>query len=257
MSDSLKYPCSSCGASLVFNPGSASLKCEYCGHENHIPQSEEEVEELDFHQHVAELEAREETEEQVTVKCGVCGAETEFDTNVSSDKCPYCDSQLSTEQKSSRQIKPKSLLPFQIEKKEANDLHVAWIKSLWFAPNNLKKGAQLHGMHGMYMPFWTYDSFTITWYRGERGDDYTVEEEYEEEDEEGNKVTKKRTVTKTRWTRVSGTVYNDFDDITIPASKSLPYKLLEELEPWDLENLTPWNADFLTGFRTENYQLSV
>ena len=112
-------------------------------------------------------------------------------------------------------------------------------------------------MYGIYMPYWTYDSFTITWYRGERGDDYTETEEYEEKDADGKTVKKTRQVRKTRWTHVSGTVYNNFDDILIPASQSLPYGLLEKLEPWDLHELLPWNPDYLTGFRTENYQLSV
>ena len=257
MNQSLKYPCNQCGAFLVFNPGRASLTCDYCEHENHIPQSEEEVEELDFHTHIMRLEDREETEEQPMVTCDACGAETAFDSSISSDNCPYCDAHLSTGYHNSRQIRPRSLLPFKVDKKDADRLHREWIKSLWFAPNKLKAGARLHGMHGIYMPYWTYDTFTITWYRGERGDHYTETEEYEVKDADGKTVKKTRRVRKTRWTRISGTVYNNFDDILIPASQSLPYDLLEKLEPWDLHELLPWNPDYLTGFRTESYQLGV
>ncbi|MCJ8329312.1 MAG: hypothetical protein HRT89_02165 [Lentisphaeria bacterium] len=253
----MKYPCGQCGASLVFNPGTANLKCEYCGFENIIPQSEEDIKELDFEGHIAKLESREESTEDITVKCGVCGAEATFDSSISSDECPYCASPLSTEKKSKKQIKPKSLLPFKIEMSEADDLHLKWIDSLWFAPNNLKKRARLNGIHGMYMPFWTFDSFTVTFYTGERGEDYWTTETYTTTDSKGNSVTRTRQVRKTRWHRCSGTVYNNFDDILIPASTSLPYKLLKELEPWDLGNLTEHNTDYLTGFRTESYQLGV
>ena len=42
------FPCKSCGANLEFTPGVQQLACPYCGSENEIPQSEEQIVELDF-----------------------------------------------------------------------------------------------------------------------------------------------------------------------------------------------------------------
>ena len=42
------FPCHSCGANLEFTPGAQSLVCPYCGDDNAIPQSVDQVEELDF-----------------------------------------------------------------------------------------------------------------------------------------------------------------------------------------------------------------
>jgi hypothetical protein len=104
----------------------------------------------------------------------------------------------------------------------------------------------------MYIPYWTYDSDTISRYKGQRGDDYSTTESYTENDK-----TKTRTVTKTRWTSVSGTLKLFFDDVLVIASKSLPQKKTNKLEPWDLENLIPFDEKFLSGFRTETYRIGL
>jgi hypothetical protein len=64
-------------------------------------------------------------------------------------------------------------------------------------------------------------------------------------------------VTRTNWYSVSGSVSNDFDDILIEASNSLPKDKLRALEPWDLKNVMEYNDQFLQGFRTENYQVDL
>ena len=60
-----------------------------------------------------------------------------------------------------------------------------------------------------------------------------------------------------RWSSVSGTVFKYFDDVLVVATKSLPNNKLYALEPWDLENLKPYDSQFLTGFKTENYQITL
>jgi hypothetical protein len=108
----------------------------------------------------------------------------------------------------------------------------------------------------MYVPYWTYDADTISYYTGERGDDYWVTESYTTT-ENGKTVTKTRQVRKTRWHRVSGVVFNVFDDLLVLASEGLPTKCAEKLEPWDLENLVPFDDKYLAGFRAERYQVDL
>ena len=66
-----------------------------------------------------------------------------------------------------------------------------------------------------------------------------------------------RTITRTRWHSVSGHVDNTFKDLLVVASKSLPKKYVEKLEPWELDNLVPYNDSFLSGFKTESYQVDL
>ncbi len=69
-----RFPCGSCGAKLEFQPGTESLICSYCRHENIIVQSDEPIVELDFQAFLSRLENEAETTEQNLAKCDACAA---------------------------------------------------------------------------------------------------------------------------------------------------------------------------------------
>ncbi len=251
--------CRNCSAKLKFAPGTISLKCEYCGAENEIEIKQEVIEEIDFLSFIDNQLQAEDKIQVATISCNACGAETTMQDNIVSDLCPFCANPLVVKEGTTKQLlKPKSLLPFKIDTKQSLVLFRSWIKSLWWAPNNLKNYAQQsEKLAGMYIPYWTYDSNTTSSYSGERGDDYQETETYTTTDSDGNETTEERTVTKTNWTYTSGTVNDSFDDVLVLGSNSLPRKYTEALEPWDLENLIPFDEKFLTGFKTESYQIDV
>jgi len=253
-----QFPCGQCGAKVKFDPRAAALKCPYCGHENAIPKSASDIKELDFHTYLQQAGSQAEQIQTTLVRCSGCGSEISVDPQVQSELCPFCDSAFVTGEKTAAGIKPESLLPFQVERKKAVDLFHKWAAGLWFAPNKLKHYARTTGsrLAGMYVPYWTYDANTTSWYQGERGDDYQEQESYTEI-ENGERVEKTRTVTRTRWTSVSGVVYESFDDVLVVGSSSIPLKQAERLEPWDLENLVGYDASYLSGFRTERYQVDL
>ena len=56
---------------------------------------------------------------------------------------------------------------------------------------------------------------------------------------------------------MSGHVSNQFDDILVLASNSLPPKIAQRLEPWDLKNLVPYRDEYLSGFVAESYQVDL
>lgn len=248
------FPCRQCGAKLEYQPGTTVQKCPYCGAENAIAPVAGEIRELDF---LREAEAHEELVETITVKCQACGAESTKPPNVTAGRCPFCGADIVATAASTRQIKPKALLPFHVDRATARGAFQKWIRSLWFAPNALKRLARQDSpIDGMYCPYWTYDCDVTTDYTGLRGDDYWTTETYSTY-ENGRHVTRTRQVRRTRWTPVSGSVFNQFDDVLVMASHSLPRKYAERLEPWDLQNLTPYQDDYLSGFRAESYQVDL
>ncbi len=251
------FKCGNCAAKMKFEPGADGQKCPYCGHENPIPKSEADIEELDFRTHLATLSESAEMEERLTIKCSDCAAETTADPNVTSQECAFCGSPIVATAASKKQLRPRSLLPFKITRDEAREAFGEWISKLWFAPNDLKRRARSEGkLAGMYVPYWTYDSDTTSFYRGQRGEYYWVTESYTAT-ENGKSVRKTRQVRKIRWWPVSGTVWESFDDVLVLASNSLPRKYTEKLEPWDLQNLVPYKNDYLSGFRAESYQVDL
>lgn len=252
------FPCRSCGAKVEYSPGTGALKCPYCGAENEIPQSAEDIVELDFHAYLAEASSREETVETTAATCASCGATSTVESLTSLSHCPFCGTQFMVKAQPHRFLKPKALLPFKVTQQEAWSKFRAWLKKLWFAPGTLKAFARAaDSLKGMYIPYWTYDTNTTSHYRGERGDDYTETETYRTKDSQGRTVTRTRQVVKTRWTPASGVVWNDFDDVLVLASASLPRAKTQQLEPWDLENLVPYQDAYLSGFGAEAYQVGL
>jgi len=252
-----QFECGQCGAALEFTPGSHSLTCPYCGHENAIEAADAPIEELDYHQALANGEAGEETVERLEVKCNSCGASATLDPNVAADECPFCGTPIVKAGTTTRIIKPRALLPFKIKREEARSAFRDWINGLWFAPNALKKRAkQSERLQGVYIPIWTYDCGTASDYTGQRGEHYWVTE-MRPTRVNGKTEMRPQRVRKTRWYPARGHVRNNFDDVLVLASQSLPKKKTDDLEPWDLRNLKPYQDDYLSGFKAESYQVNL
>jgi DNA-directed RNA polymerase subunit RPC12/RpoP len=248
--------CKNCGANLKFAPGTQHLNCEYCNTDNEIISEKTDIIEYDYTSFLEQTISSSEKQTISTVKCDSCGSSTTLAPNVTSSNCPYCDTPLVVKNASTCDlIKPKYVLPFKVERNAAKDGFVKWVGGLWFAPNKLKDYAHnsLEKLKGVYMPYWTYDSNTHSSYSGLRGVYYYVTETYK--DSQGR--TQTRQVRHTNWYPASGTVNNSFDDILVCASHSLPKKLVQELEPWDLPDLVSYNDQYLAGFVTESYQTEL
>ena len=213
---------------------------------------------MDFLAHLEKMTESADMEERTVVKCTSCGAETTLDPLITADDCAFCGEAIVSEAASSQKIKPRALLPFAVTQEQAFSLFSKWVKSRWFAPNALKQYARsdLSRLNGMYVPYWTYDCYTTTFYTGQRGEDYWQTQHYTTR-VNGKSVSRTRRVRKTRWYSASGTVFVRFNDILVLASESLPRKYAEKLEPWDLENLKPHDEQYLAGFRAESYQIDL
>lgn len=256
-SASQQFPCGQCGAPLQYAPGTQALRCPYCGYENSIARTLEPIVEQDFRQTLTKLASAEKLTESVTNQCASCGAQYTPDPSVHADNCPFCGASAVAATKHHRHIQPQALLPFHISHQQAQEMFRRWLKSLWFAPGLLKRYARSDKhLQGMYVPYWTFDAASASTYQGTRGDYYQVPQRYQTV-QNGKTVTRTRMITKVRWTSVSGQVSRFFDDVLVLASHTLPRPITERLEPWDLTNLTPYQEHYLSGFRSEMYQVEL
>jgi DNA-directed RNA polymerase subunit RPC12/RpoP len=259
------FPCANCGAKVEFDPRTRSLKCPYCGHETAISNSgkgkDGAVVEHDFDAYARKLEegmGGEIAGRSSQVKCTGCGAVVLLEDKVVTEKCPFCGTHLENKPESVEgMIPPESIIPFELDLRAGRQAFDKWLEGLWFAPSALKKLADLGQLTGIYIPYWTYDAMTYSQYSGMRGDDYQETETYTEKDAQGNDVTRTRTVTRTRWTPVSGEVQHFFDDVLVCGSKSVPEHLVDRLEPWNLKELEVFKSEFLAGLKTERYALGL
>jgi ribosomal protein S27E len=255
-----QFPCPSCGSKLEFNPQAGELKCGHCGWKEAIPQSAAAIEERSYEQYLqvddSELAALSAT--AMEVECNGCRAKITFEPPQTAGKCPFCGTAIVAQAQTAHPaVTPESLLACTVSQQEARVKVRKWLSSRWFAPNALKQLAQQEGLQGMYLPFWTYDSNTMSHYQGERGEHYYVTESYTTTNSDGEQVTETREVQHTRWHSVSGSVTRWFDDILIPGTQAIPAAQLDQLAPWDLTQLMPYDPAYLAGFKAQRSQVSL
>ena len=260
--DEYRWPCEKCGAQLRYAPGQTHLVCDHCGHEQDIPADvprarAKALQELDLARGLsADLNSGDMVEVRST-SCPNCGAKVEIQGATHATECPFCDTPVVLDTGSERHIKPQAVLPFVLTEAEARKAMVAWLGSLWFAPNTLLEYARKgRAMNGVYIPFWTFDADTASRYTGERGE-YYYETRTVRVRVNGRMETRQEQVRHTRWYPASGHVARDFDDVLIMASRSLPERLGDELTPWEMGALVPYNPEFLAGFQAEGYTVSL
>ncbi len=251
-----RFPCDTCGSDLRFDPGAHQLTCDHCGNVQPITATAPwtgAIQELDFRRAVDEQLSEEEIEETRVTTCPNCGAQTEFDADIHAAECPFCATPVVTDTGTHRHIKPRGLLPFDLDEGTARSALTDWLGSLWFAPNGLTEYARKgRRMNGIYVPYWTFDADTKSRYSGQRGTHY-----YETKTVMRDGKRRQVRVRKTRWRNVSGRVARFFDDVLVLASRSLPKKYTDGLEPWDLSALEPYKPEYLAGFRAEGYQVEL
>lgn len=263
-----ELPCGECGAPLTFKPGASKLICQFCGTENEIEGSGQqispwgertgggpEIKELDYLAALNDALDDAEIEETATIRCTGCGAEVSFDSTTQADDCPFCATPLvRSESHSHRHPKPQGVLPFAFEERNAREHMAKWLGSLWFAPNSLKKYAEAgRPLAGIYLPHYTYDAIGDADYQGQRGDAYYVTQTRTVM-VDGKPQTKTVQVRKIRWSRVSGKVRHMFDDVLVQASDTMgATKDGAEYAgaSWDLAALEPYRTEYLAGFRAE------
>ena len=255
-----RFRCPGCGADLQFAPEGGNLTCPYCGRQERIEPAGAAVEERPYEQY---LQAHPDqlgtlAEGALEVACQTCGATVTFTPPLVAGECDFCGSPLVAQPRSADPVvAPEGVLPFRLTQDAANGSLGQWLGSLWFAPNALKRLAAHEGISGVYLPFWTYDAYAASRYVGERGEHYYTTEHYTERDAQGNTVQRTRQVRHTRWHPASGAVERWFDDILVPATKSLPPERLRALEPWDLEALTGYDPAYLSGYKAQRYQVGL
>ncbi|MFL6332804.1 MAG: hypothetical protein ACJ754_05595 [Pyrinomonadaceae bacterium] len=255
-----RFRCPGCGADLQFAPEGGNLTCPYCGREERIEPPAGAVEERSYEEYL-QLHADQMgtlAEGALEVACQTCGATVTFTPPLVAGECDFCGSPLVAQPRSADPVvAPEGVLPFRLTQDAATGSLGKWLGSLWFAPNALKRLAAQEGISGVYIPFWTYDAYTVSRYEGERGEYYYTTEYYTERDAQGNSVQRSRQVRHTRWHNASGTVERWFDDILVPATKSLPPPRLAALEPWDMGELTAYDPRYLSGYKAQRYQVSL
>jgi ribosomal protein S27E len=241
---------------MDFDPQSGMMKCQSCGATQAIPESATVVVAHpleDALAHVTPLSA-----EALEANCDGCGSVVVFEPPEVAGACSFCGAMIVAQPKAADpMIAPDAVLPVKVTKDAAQKEVREWIATRWFAPNALKKMAEQEGIAGVYLPFWTYAADTASRYSGARGVHYYETEYFTTTDSNGNQVQQSRQVMRTAWSPAGGQVARRFDDVLVPATKSVNEARLNALEPWDLPSLCAYDPEYLAGFKAQRYQIEL
>lgn len=253
-----KFACPSCGAEAVWTPSKQALVCPYCGTVSPCKLADDGslVHEHDLQKALQDIgdEQRGWQSEKVSVQCQSCRAISVFDPTRVGQRCEFCgSSQLIPVKQIQAPIRPESLLQFTVSEDQARDAVRKWYGSRWFAPNALKSSALTDTIHGVYIPYWTFDAQVHADWTAQSGYYYYTTESYT--DGEGH--TQTRQVQHTDWRPSSGQADHFFDDELVPASRGIPFVFLRKIEPFPTQKLVPYDAGYLAGWVVEQYQLDL
>ncbi len=161
--DETNKKCPNCGATVVFDPESGGMLCEFCGYKCELPKADSEnaIVELDF-ESAEKTASFEWGAQKKSVVCKQCGAETIYDALETAAVCPFCGSTSVMPAASSDSMSPGAVCPFAITKEKAGERFTSWIKGKLFTPSKAKKSARPESFQGVYLPYWTYDSQTTS-----------------------------------------------------------------------------------------------
>ena len=141
--------CPGCGAALRFDPHEQLLVCDHCGSKYEPDQ---------FEEYKYTNKAEEEQALEVTLyKCPNCGAELVSTDDTAATFCSYCGSNVMMESRMGRIEYPTRILPFRLDKKDAEAAYKKKLRESLFAPSDLKKDSTLEKFRGIYMPYWNYE----------------------------------------------------------------------------------------------------
>ncbi|MCL2524541.1 MAG: zinc ribbon domain-containing protein [Betaproteobacteria bacterium] len=251
-----KHPCPECGANLEWNAKAQSLKCPYCGAQ--VEWSEETREELG--REVVEQDLDEALRDSprgwgagqgYEVQCQNCHAISVFLDRTVAQRCDFCGSPaIVAHEARNDAITPQSILPFKVSDGQIRDRIRQWYGSRWFAPNKFKTAALTDTLHGVYLPYWTFDAHAAAQWQAEAGYYYTTTVR------DGNG--RSRQVRQVRWEFASGSLRHFFDDELVPGTVGVPLKLLRQIEPFPTTtDLKPYSPEFVRGWTVERYQIDL
>ena len=246
---------------MVWDARRQLLRCPYCGEQAAWEPAaaplpgEEGIAELDLEAALAAAgSARGWGEPRREVRCQSCQAVSVFEGNRVAQRCDFCGSPSIIDHQSGEDaITPGSLLPFQHDQARVRELLRGWYASRRFAPGSLKRAALTDTLHGIYLPYWTFDAQVAARWSAEAGHYYYVPVTVRGP----NGTTSTRMEQRVRWVPASGQLQHFYDDWPLPASLGVHGPLLRQIEPYPFKQLRAYSAEYVRGWTVERYQLDL
>src|SRR4030095_8447090 len=236
-----KFHCPACGAEAIWTPAKQALICSYCGTTSPAQAEltatgEEIIREHDLAAALSRLpdDKRGWQAQKTSVRCQSCQAISVFDAARVGQRCDFCGSSaLVPYEEIKEAFRPERVLTMKLTEVQVRETIRKWYGSRFWAPRKLKTRALTDEVHGLYIPYWTFDAQVHADWTAESSDYYYETEYYT--DAQGKQQS--RQVQKERWYPSSGSLDHFFDDELVPASRGVQADMLRGVQPFPTKEL--------------------
>ncbi len=252
--NALHLPCPSCGNQLHYKAEKKQVYCSHCGYGEEINSANDQVVETALEGDIKSVHhfVAEEVNKKI-FDCQNCAAKFMVESDQMNISCGFCGSNnVNLDALEHQYIKPVGIIPFYISKEMATQKFRRWIKQGAFHPNKLKKLGKVEGLHGMYVPFWTYDAKTESTWNGQAG--YYTQGRVPMPTSSGR--IRNQSVPNIRWQRKSGRLNHFFDDVLVVASGKIEQKEIQRM-PFKLEEVVNYDPRLIMGWESEIYHIEL
>lgn len=241
--------CPNCGAALRFDPVSQKLICDYCDSEFDIEEqvpdegaaqdAEKELEGFDFKtltDQITQIDAQ----NLPIYACVSCGADLIADPEQSSLTCPYCGNNIVLTEKVSGRLRPDGVIPFAFTSDKLPDAVNRYYKGKKLLPKGFFSNSTIGEITGVYAPFWVF--------KGKLSGDLSFDAEKVRTHRSGDYV-----ITNVDHYVLHRDAALSFQDIPVDAGEKIDNKLMDSLEPFDVNQAKPFDMRYLAGFTADRF----
>lgn len=259
----ITFKCPNCGGDLKYDPASQKYKCEYCISlftqqelEESNPQAQQDIEERaeggtqsagQYGERTAAGSAGRDTENAaggaqdngaLVYSCPSCGAEIVTDETTAATFCYYCHNPVILQGRLAGEYEPDLVIPFAVNKEEAVESFLAYVKRKKFVPKDFFCREQIEKISGIYFPFWMYSCRADGQWNGS-ADQIRV---YRMGDIE---------YTETKVFDVYRSADLTFKSLMRDALNRENRRLVEAVQPFRVEQARDFSMGYLSGFQAE------
>jgi hypothetical protein len=236
---STTHACVTCGGAGTWHPGRQQLICSSCGSAIAVPPGPPgAVTGFDLMPLLADRpdSGRDWKAAATQVRCTACQTVMKFEPGVSGRNCEACGSPaLVPCHETGAPVSPSGVLPFRITEADARTHLSAWFTTLWMFPRAHERPV-IDTVRAVYLPCWTFSARVHCRWRGE--------------------ITRTRNG-ETRTVAIDGVIDSSYDDYLVPAARSLPWDLLESIEPFPMPDVAVYDTRYLAGSIVELYAVNM
>jgi Zn finger protein HypA/HybF involved in hydrogenase expression len=234
--------CPGCGATVKYDPATLKMVCPFCGTSKELPQPEAGavIEELDFNTAIQRASVNWGTVRKLIV-CSNCGGQSIYEASQVSGCCPFCGSTSVMPAAENEQIMaPGAVIPFAVDADKARRCFIDHLRRKRFVPRGVFN-VKLDNFIGIYLPFWTYDTDTVSSYVASIG--------YKHKDSDGD--------TYYTYKKYKGVRNQFIDDMIVYATDKVQHPHISKVQNFYFDKMVPYKPEYLAGFVAERYTVGL